>query len=874
MQREAACNNTIGNDSSHIPSSDEQLLRNLTDHLPVALFQFVKYSGGRSQFLYVSNALSYLFEVTPEELYNDDKALTKRLHPDDIERVNGSIDQSVTSMELWDCQFRVVIPNKGLRWIRGVARPERIDNGGVLCNGYMDDITEQKKASDWIRYLNSALMNISESVIITNMESKIIYANQRVKALHGYEPEEILGQPADMMNVKPMSEENLSDLINALNAGRTYTGTELSRRKDGSTFLCEFSLTPIRGNEEATCIGVQRDITERTRIMEVLKETNERFEQLTQHSRAIAWEITRNGLFKYVSGAVHAIFGYHPEELVKRGNVFDLMVPSIREEVQKNFDLAINEGRVIKDYKCPFLDKQGNTVYLSINVIPKYNKEKQIITYRGLAIDITEKEKMEQQISNENERYKTTLLSVGEGVISTDCDGNITVMNPLAEKMTGWSQQEAAGMRLTQILTVMDEQTGKQCENPADIVLRTAAAYQPGFATILISKSGKEIPVEIIAAPIKNTIVETSGVVIVLKDFSEYRERQKQIEFLSYRDYLTGLYNRRYFEQAIKTMDVRSNLPLTVMTLDVNGLKLTNDAFGHAMGDRLLRTVADILRKACRSDDLIARLGGDEFAVLLPQTDLMKAKKIKQRIHQTAMKTKLETVVVSLAIGYSVKTNVHEYMDNVLINADKMMYKEKFNQGKTMRNKTIDTVLQNINSKFDQEKIHTERVSQYCYLISSALNLGQKEISEVKIAGLLHDIGKIMIPSDLLNKPGKLTDEEFDIVKRHPETGYQILKSVDEYVAIANYVLHHHERWDGKGYPAGLEGEAIPLQSRIIAIADSYEAMTSRRVYQRTKTVEEAKEELKRCAGSQFDPELVSVFLESVLQEPENMMDA
>jgi PAS domain S-box-containing protein len=150
---------------------------------------------------------------------------------------------------------------------------------------------------------------------------------------------------------------------------------------------------------------------------------------------------------------------------------------------------------------------------------------------------------MEQKISEESERYKTTLLSVGEGIISTDCDGKITVMNPLAEKLTGWSLQEAAGKALPQVLTVLDENTGKVCKSPADIVLETAAVFQPDFPTVLLSKSRKEIPVEIIAAPIKKS-GETSGVVIVLKDFSEYRERQKQIEFLSFHDHLTGLHNR------------------------------------------------------------------------------------------------------------------------------------------------------------------------------------------------------------------------------------------------------------------------------------------------------------------------------------------
>ena len=182
-----------------------------------------------------------------------------------------------------------------------------------------------------------------------------------------------------------------------------------------------------------------------------------------------------------------------------------------------------------------------------------------------------------------------------------------------------------------------------------------------------------------------------------------------------------------------------------------------------------------------------------------------------------------------------------------------------------MKSQTINTVLHHINANYEQEHIHTEKVSQYCEAIAKAMGLNKKEVANIKNAAALHDIGKIMVPPQILNKPDKLTQEEYAIIKRHPEIGYQMLKSVDEHVMLAEYVLHHHERWDGTGYPEGLAGENIPLYSRMIAVADAYEAMTAIRPYQKTKTKEEAVTELIRCAGSQFDPEIVTLFVESVL---------
>ncbi len=874
MLEDIARNHADYNENRYRMENGELLLKKLTDQLPVAVYQFLKYPGGDSWFLYVSNGLTDIFNITPEELLKNDQALRVRVHPDDVGRVDAAIENSVRFLQIWDCEFRVVLPERGLRWIRGVARPEKLDDGGVLSHGYLEDITDNKKAYEWVRYLNTALMNISESVVISNMDGIIIYANQKVKETHGYEPDEIIGKTIiNTMNVT-MTEEKYADMIKALDDGLTYTSTDISRRKDGSTFLCEYSVTPIHGDESATAIGVQRDITDRTRIMEALRESNERFEQLTQHSRAIAWEMNTNGIFVYISGAVDVIFGYKPNELVEQGNAFDLMLPSVRYKMRRGFQHALNKKKSFSSLSCPFNDRFGNVIFLTINGIPRFNKSGQIKSYQGLAIDNTEKAKMEQRISDEEERYRTTLLSVGEGVISTDRAGNITVMNPLAEEMTGQTQKDAVGKYLDDVLKIMDEHNGRICESPANIVLRTSKTFKPCSPMTLISISGKEIPIEIIAAPIKNFIGKISGVVIVFRDFSDYLKRQKQIEFLSYHDHLTGLYNRHYLEKALKKYDLSTNLPLTIMTLDVNGLKLTNDAFGHAMGDRLLQTVADILRKVCRKDEIIARIGGDEFAILLPRTDGDNAELIKQRILRAAMTAKFDTVIVSLAAGYSVKTSMLERVETVFMNADRLMYKEKLSLGKKMRNETIERVLQTINSKVEQEQIHTQRVSQYCYLIADAFNLCEKDKTEISIAGLLHDIGKIMVPTELLKKPGKLTDEEFGIIKRHPETGYQILKSAEEYATIAQYVLHHHERWDGTGYPAGLRGEQIPFQSRIIAVADAYEAMTAKRPYQKTLTNEEAIKELRAFSNTQFDPAVVKMFLEAVIsEEQENSCD-
>jgi putative nucleotidyltransferase with HDIG domain len=288
------------------------------------------------------------------------------------------------------------------------------------------------------------------------------------------------------------------------------------------------------------------------------------------------------------------------------------------------------------------------------------------------------------------------------------------------------------------------------------------------------------------------------------------------------------------------------------------------------MGDRLLQITGEILQKVTASSEIVARMGGDEFVVLLPRGGPRRTEEVMESVRKEVSQVVLDSVIFSLAMGYAVKKQEEQNLGEILVEAENAMYKDKLKYGKIMRSQTVERVLSHINIRYDREQIHTERVAEYCEALARALEYEESQVEMVKTAAVLHDIGKIMVPLELLNKEEPLSKEEFDIIKRHPQTGYEILKSVEEYAGLAEYVLYHHERFDGKGYPEGLQGEAIPLVARIICVADAYEAMTASRPYQKARSREEAMAELERCAGTQFDPHLVSVFLEKVLQKAES----
>ena len=349
-----------------------------------------------------------------------------------------------------------------------------------------------------------------------------------------------------------------------------------------------------------------------------------------------------------------------------------------------------------------------------------------------------------------------------------------------------------------------------------------------------------------------------------IQDITRIKKTEEKIRYLSYHDYLTGLFNRRFYEEVLSKLDKEENLPLTLVMADVNGLKIINDSFGHTVGDELLKKASKVIENGCRKSDVVARLGGDEFLIILPKTGQNTAAGIIKEIEAFAAKEKVKGLKLSIAFGNYTKERKEENIQKVLKNAEDNMYQHKLYESSSKRSKTIEIIMNTLYEKSDREMMHSTRVSRICEKIGIEMKFDQDEINRIKTAGLIHDIGKMGIDENILNKQGKLNMDEWKEIKKHPEIGYRILSSVNEFSEMADYILEHHERWDGKGYPKGLKGEEISLQGRIVAVADSFDAMTSDRTYRKGLRKDEAIAEIKRCAGNQFDPNIARLFVEVV----------
>lgn len=352
----------------------------------------------------------------------------------------------------------------------------------------------------------------------------------------------------------------------------------------------------------------------------------------------------------------------------------------------------------------------------------------------------------------------------------------------------------------------------------------------------------------------------------IILDITNQKKREARITYLRRHDFLTGLFNRPYLEEEKQRLDQPEHWPLSVLFCDINGLRMINDAYGQEEGDRLIVEAAKLIRNVSRPEDIIARLGGGEFLLLLPNTDHEAAEEFMQCIAATVESynrshTK-RPYELSLSMAHNTKEIALESLAEVIKTAEENLHHRKVLNQRSSHNAIVRSVLATLYAKSQETEEHGQRMAQLSTMIGRRLGLEQEELDQLQLLAILHDIGKIGVDDSILNKPGRLTAGEWEQMKLHPEIGHRIAMSTPQFRHIADFILHHHERWDGTGYPRGLAGEEIRLLSRILTVVDAYDAMTEERVYSSAKSHREALAEIKRCAGTQFDPQIANIFME------------
>jgi len=518
-----------------------------------------------------------------------------------------------------------------------------------------------------------------------------------------------------------------------------------------------------------------------------------------------------------------------------------------------------------------FLLPDGSYIWTNMNISHLLGSYTSKSAHLCLLEDISARKKIEEELK-ESERNKAVLLSHLPGMAYRCRNGRNRMLDFVSEgclALTGYKPGNLIDNPAFSFDSLIAEEFRELVWNEWERVLTRRASFRAEYE--LITKTDEKKWVLDLGQGVFNEDGSVQALEGIIIDITEQKKREAQVTFLNERDLLTAELNRRTLEIQMERLDRPEFLPLSIVVCDIDGLRLINDAFGNRIGDQMISDIAQIVRSCCRSEDILGRTGGDEFTVLMPNTGSEHVRDFIEQIeHALGNYSRSENkppYEVSLSFGHSIKNSAEQSIADTMKNAAENLLHRKLLNRSSAHNAILSSIMSTLYAKSQETEEHGKRLIRLTRKIGIRLGFEQKGLDDLELLSLLHDIGKIGVDDRILNNPGKLSSQEWEQMKKHTEIGYKIVQSSPELEHIAEYILHHHEHWDGSGYPTGLKGEEIPLLSRILAIADAFDAMTEDRVYRAAMPRQDAINEMIRCTGTQFDPDLTALFIDILSSE-------
>jgi len=629
-------------------------------------------------------------------------------------------------------------------------------------------------------------------------------------------------------------------------------------------------------------------VIERKRAEQALRESEEQYRAIVEHSHDAICFFRENKIV-YANDNLCTLLGVNQTE-INTINVLHYIHPEDLVILQECLDQQNSGEQLFCAFEARIINSKGQLKFMEINLTKSLYRGKDALIWA--LRDITERKAAE--------KLQKALYLISETVNSSQDLDNLyhSVHQIIGELILAKNFFIALYDETTKNVHFpyhVDERDEKPSERKngkglTEYVIRTGKALfiSPQDHQKLVEQGEIEkigtFCVDWLGVPLKTPHDRVFGVLAVQthEEGVQYTEKDKDILsfvstqvamaikrkqdetrllYLSFRDAITGLYNRRYFEEEMLRMDKRRKGSVGLIILDVDGLKLVNDIFGHDSGDIQLANVAKLLTGCFRGRDVIARIGGDEYAILLHDADIDTVTAACERVQKSILIENLKNdPPLSLSIGFAIGDDPKILMRELFKQADNNMYREKLNRGQSARSALVQTMMKLLEERDFITEGHADRMQNIVVNLGEKCGLAGEKMDNLRLFAQFHDVGKVGILNNILLKPGMLTTQEMKEMRCHSEIGHRIARSSSDLLPIADLILKHHEWWNGKGYPLGLVGEDIPIECRILAIADAYDAMTSDRPYRKAMNRANAIAELKHCAGTQFDPNLVDKF--------------
>lgn len=625
-----------------------------------------------------------------------------------------------------------------------------------------------------------------------------------------------------------------------------------NKMKHIMAFVSKFSnLISLEGLKN---LQLSRNIDEIKGLMNSLKSGEEKYRLLVENQTDLIVKTDLCGNILYASPSYCRLFGRTEEDLLGKP-----YAPLIYEEDLPAAEKAVQE-MMSPPYVCLYEERSANgKKWIQWTGRAVVGDQGEILSLIRCGRDITEQKTLEKALLVSQSRQNAMVANISDVLIVFDKNLIIKYVSTNIEKLFGWDPQELIGRKVCGRVPGEDRQKALEMI----LCLKKENSFTKTGEFRYCTKSGTVKDIAVTAVDLTED-PNIRGVMINYRDITDYKKREQEIRFLSYRDVMTGLYNRTFFEEQLDQLDHSGPSPFSVIMGDVNGLKLINDGFGHVEGDKALKQIAKILLNSCRKSDIVCRIGGDEFCIFLPYTDHLLAQEVCRRIYKSCEETNRKTdgiINLSLSLGFETRTDGGEALPDIIKRAEAFMYRHKLLESRSAHGSLISAIKATMYEKSQETEMHAERIVSLTVSLGKKLGLDEERLNQLELLATLHDLGKMSINTQILNKRDKLTPGELLEVRKHPEAGYRIALASPDLVHIADYILCHHEHWDGSGYPQGLRGERIPFLSRIIAVVDAYDAMINDRAYRKALPKKFALDEIEKNAGLQFDPEVVQTFL-------------